>query len=37
VAAKGHEKWFPPSRLSAGFGLRKETIAGRRRNGRDAP
>ena len=33
----GHEERFPPTRLSAGFGLRKETIAGMRRNGRDAP
>ena len=33
----GHEKRFLPSRVSAGFLLRKETIAGRRRNGRDAP
>jgi hypothetical protein len=28
---------FPPTRLSAGCGFRKETIAGMRRNGRDAP
>ena len=33
----GHEERFPPPRLSGGFLLRKETIAGRRRNGRDAP
>jgi len=33
----GHEERFLPSRLSAGFLLRKETIAGRRRNGRDTP
>jgi hypothetical protein len=33
----GHEERFPPTRLSAGFGFRKETIAGIRRNGRDAP
>ena len=33
MAAMGHEKRFPPSRLSAGFGLRKETIAGRRAMG----
>jgi hypothetical protein len=32
----GHEERFLPSRLSAGFLLRKETIAGRRRNGREA-
>ena len=35
--ATRHEERFLPSRLSAGFLLRKETIAGRRRNGRDAP
>jgi hypothetical protein len=34
---KGHEERFPPTRLSAGCGFRKETIAGMRRNGRDAP
>src|SRR4051794_19041282 len=33
----GHEERFPPTRLSAGSGFRKETIAGMRRNGRDAP
>jgi hypothetical protein len=33
----GHEERFQPTRLSAGFGFRKETIAGMRRNGRDAP
>ena len=33
----GHEERFPPTRLSAGYGFRKETIAGMRRNGRDAP
>jgi hypothetical protein len=27
----GHEERFPPTRLSAGCGLRKETIAGMRR------
>jgi hypothetical protein len=37
VSASGHEERFLPSRLSAGFLLRKETIAGRRRSGRDAP
>ena len=37
MAGMGHEEWFPPSRLSDGSGLRKETIAGRQRNGRDAP
>ena len=33
----GHVERFPPTRLSAGFGFRKETIAEMRRNGRDAP
>ena len=33
----GHEERFPPTRLSAGCGFRKETIAGMRRNERDAP
>jgi hypothetical protein len=33
----GHEERFLPTRLSAGCGFRKETIAGMRRNGRDAP
>ena len=33
----GHEERFLPSRLSAGFLLRKETVARRRRNGRGAP
>jgi hypothetical protein len=37
TAAKGHEERFPPTRLSVGCGFRKETIAGMRRNGRDAP
>jgi hypothetical protein len=27
----GHEKQFPPTRLGAGYGFRKETIAGMRR------
>jgi hypothetical protein len=36
-SAKGHEERFPPTRLSAGCGFRKETIVGMRRNGRDAP
>ena len=36
-SAQGHEERFPPTRLSAGYGFRKETIAGMRRNGRDAP
>jgi hypothetical protein len=29
----GHEERFPPTRLSAGCGFRKETIVGMRRNG----
>jgi hypothetical protein len=33
----GHEELFPPTRLSAGCGFRKETVAGICRNGRDAP
>ena len=33
----GHEERFPPTKLSAGCGFRQETIAGMRRNGRDAP
>ena len=33
----GHEERFPPPRLSAGCAFRKETIAGMRRDGRDAP
>jgi hypothetical protein len=37
MTAVGHEERFPPTRLSAGCGFRKETIAGMRRNGRDAP
>jgi hypothetical protein len=37
MAGKGHEERFPPRRLIAGYGFRKETIAGMRRNGRDAP
>jgi hypothetical protein len=36
-SALGHEERFPPTRLSAGCGFRKEMIAGMRRNGRDAP
>jgi hypothetical protein len=31
------EELFPPSGLTAGYGFRKETIAGVRHNGRDAP
>jgi hypothetical protein len=37
MAAVGHEERFPPLRLSAGSGFKKETISGMRRNGRDAP
>jgi len=37
MTAKGYQKRFPLTRLSAGCGFRKETIAGMRRNGRDAP
>jgi hypothetical protein len=37
MAGMGHEERFPPTRLNAGCGFRKETIAGMRRNGRDAP
>jgi len=33
----GHEERFPSTRLNAGCGFRKETIAGMRRNGQDAP
>jgi hypothetical protein len=33
----GHEERFPMTWLSAGYGFRKETIAGMHRNGRDAP
>jgi hypothetical protein len=37
MAEMGQEERFPPTRLSAGYGFRKETIAGVRHNGRDAP
>jgi hypothetical protein len=37
VSATGHKDQFPRPRLSAGYGFRKETIAGMRGNGRDAP
>ena len=37
LRATRHEERFPPTRLSAGYEFRKETIAGMRRNGRDAP
>jgi hypothetical protein len=33
----GHEERFPSTRLTAGYGFRKETIAGVRHNGRHAP
>jgi hypothetical protein len=33
MAGMGHEEQFPPTRLSAGCGFRKETIAGMRGNG----
>ena len=33
----GHEERFPSPRPTAGSGFRKETIAGMRRNGQDAP
>jgi hypothetical protein len=36
MAASGHEERFPLTRLSAGSGCRKETIAGMRSNGREA-
>jgi hypothetical protein len=37
MAGMGHEERFQPTRLSTGYGFRKETIAGVRDNGRDAP
>ena len=37
MATKGHEERFALQRLSARCGFRKETIAGVRHNGRDAP
>jgi len=37
MTGMAHEERFPLTRLSAGYGFRKETIAGMRRNGRDAP
>jgi hypothetical protein len=36
-SALGHEERFPPTRLSAGCGFRKETIAGMRGNDEVAP
>jgi len=35
MTALGHEERLPPIRLSAGYGFRKETIAGVRHNERD--
>jgi hypothetical protein len=37
ATASGHEERFPPTMLGAGYGFRKETIAGTRHNGREAP
>jgi len=37
MAVSGHEERFPPTRLNAGYVLRKETIAGVRLDGQDAP
>ena len=37
VSYGGHEERFPPTKLSACCGFRKETIAGMCRNGRNAP
>jgi len=37
ASATGHEEWFPPIRLSAGYGFRTETIAGVRRKDEVAP
>jgi hypothetical protein len=36
MAGVGHEDQFPSTRLSAGYGFRKETIPGVRHKGRDA-
>jgi len=36
MAGVGHQERLPPPRLSASFGLRKETIAAMRRNARCA-
>jgi hypothetical protein len=33
----GHEDQFTPPRPNAGYRIRKETVAGTRRTGRDAP
>jgi len=35
--ATRHKELFPATRLSAGYGFRKETLAATRRNGRGAP
>ena len=37
MTEEGHEERLPPTRLSAGYGFRKETIAGMRHNELDAP
>jgi hypothetical protein len=37
MAGMEHEERFPPTMLGAGYGFRKETIAGMSSNGRDAP
>jgi hypothetical protein len=37
MTAPGHEEQFSTTMLGAGYGFRKETIAGMRPNGRDAP
>src|SRR5262245_39107230 len=37
TSGSGHEARLPPTRLSAGNGFRKETIAGMRHNEQDAP
>jgi hypothetical protein len=37
MTASGHQERLSPPKLNAGCGFRKETIAGMRRNGRDAP
>jgi hypothetical protein len=37
MTASGHEERFPPARLSAYCGFRKQTITGTRGNDDDAP
>ena len=37
MAGMGHEDLFTPPRLSAGYRLRKPTLAGTQGNGQDAP